>query len=209
MQESLKYISQRRGEKIVTSLWTTNVPAVKITAELKFKTFEDQVLMRRSETDKITLVNACDNVAVRELNRSDPQRVLSIVKMLNQKKADVYRIESKDFLGSNLGGFRNQLAGMHTHQWVLEVEGKLVGYAKVTFTSPKEAGSIESFYVNLAKDSLEPTGCFLAQILAFLISRNITQIVVSLNAEWKETIETFERFGFKRVATVCEMVRQM
>ncbi len=209
MQESLKYIFQRHGERIVTSLWTTNVPAVKITAELKFETFEEQALMRRFETGKIPTANAYDNIIVRELNRSDSRHVLSIIKTLNRKKAEVYGIESKDFLSTNFGGLRNKLAGMHTHQWVLEVEGKLVGYAKVTFTSPKEAGSIESFYVNLPKDSSKPTGCFLAHILTFLTNRNITQIVSSLNTEWKEIVEVFEFFGFKRVATVYEMVRQL
>jgi L-amino acid N-acyltransferase YncA len=82
-----------------------------------------------------------------------------------------------------------------------------MGYAKVTYTSPKEAGSIESFYVLSSNYSTELTRYLLNYALAFLAKRNIKKVVANLNKDWKETIEVFESFGFKPVASVYEMVK--
>jgi ribosomal protein S18 acetylase RimI-like enzyme/L-amino acid N-acyltransferase YncA len=207
MQESLGYISKRHGDRIVTSLWTTNVPAVKITGELKFETFEEQTLMHRTEINGISPVEIKENTTIRELKQSDIEQVFNLFKSLTPKRTEVYNVAPKDFLGGSVSRLRNKVAGINSNQLVLVTEGKIVGYAKVTYTSPKEAGSIESFYALSSNHSAELTRYLLKYVLTFLASRNIRRVIVNLNKEWKETIETFERFGFKPVASVYEMVR--
>lgn len=207
MRESLRYISQRHGEKIVTSLWATNVPAVKITSELRFQTLEEKTLLIRGETNETSLLETKGNAEIRELKQHDIEQVFGICKTLDPKRTEVYNVTPGDFLGTSLMNLRNKMVGFHSKQWVLVVKGQVAGYVKVSYTSVEEAGSIESFYVLSVNNSSELTGYFLKYVLTFLANRNIRRVVTALDREWRETIQTFERFGFKPVATVYERVR--
>jgi ribosomal protein S18 acetylase RimI-like enzyme/L-amino acid N-acyltransferase YncA len=206
MQESLRYISQRRGERIVTSLWTTNVPAVKITSELRFDIIEEQTLLNLLETNK-TSFERKENIEIRELKKSDLTHIFSICKTLDTKRTEMLKVGPKDFMRTSVMDLRNKISGIHSNQWVLEVRGRILGYAKVTYTSPKEAGSIESFYVVSHIEHAELPGYLLNYVLSFLASKGVRRVVANVNKEWKETLNAFECSGFMPVASVYEMVR--
>ena len=207
LKESLEYVSERNGERVVTSLRADNVAPVIMTKRLGFEIFEKQILLQ-FEACEIPNVEFDEGVSIREVNSADVERVLEICQMLNPKKMQVYKITPEDFLDSLFTRIMSRFTWSCSKKWVLEMHGEIVGYAHVIYVPPQQAGGIESFYVLPSDNSSKLISVFLSKILEFLATRNIKKVTTNLNEEWKETIHIFEGFGFKPIASVYEIMKE-
>jgi len=207
LKESLRYVSERNGERVVTSLWADNVAPVIMTKRLGFEIFEKEVLLQ-FEVDGIPSVEFDDGVSLREVESADVDRIFEICEVLSSKKMKAYKTTPEDFLDSLFTRIMSRITWSSSKKWVLEMRGEIVGYVHVTYVPPQQAGRIESFYVLPSDKSSRLTSVFLSKILEFLATRNIKKVTTSLNEEWKETIEIFKCFGFKPIASVYEMIKE-
>jgi L-amino acid N-acyltransferase YncA len=208
LNESLRYIFKRHGKRVVTSLWTTNVAPVKMTNRLKFKVFETQVLLRLEQC-YIPTAEFYKDVLIRDVKLADLDEIYRICRILSPKKMKAYRMAPRDFRDSILSRLMSKITWSYSKKWVIEVKGKIFGYAHVTFIPSEETGKIESFYVLPSDGSSELTSFLLREVLKFLAKRNIRMLITCINEEWRETVEIFKSFGFKPIASVYEMVRKL
>jgi len=207
LKESLRYVSERNGERVVTSLWADNVAPVIMTERLGFEIFEKEVLLQ-FEARGVPDVEFDQGVSMREVSSADVDRIFEICRVLSPKKMQVYKITPEDFLDSLFTRVMSRITWSCSKKWVLEVHGEIVGYAHVTYVPPQQAGGIESFCVLPSDESSKLTSVLLNRIIEFLAARNIKKVTASLNEEWKETAHIFEGFGFKSIASVYEMIKE-
>jgi ribosomal protein S18 acetylase RimI-like enzyme len=208
LNEALEYISKRGGKRVVTSLWTDNIAPVKMTNRLGFVIFETDVLMRL-ELDRVPVVTSVEGASVREFGSADKERVYEICCSVDPAKMRVFKRTPDDFLDSFLSRLNGWLTWSCSKKWILEVDGEAIGYSHVVFTPPQRAGKIESFCVLPVEGFERLAEFFLGRILGFLALKGVRKVTVSLNREWERTIRVFEGFGFKSVAFVYEMVKEL
>ena len=207
MKKSLKYIYKRNGERITTSLWADNVASIKMTKRLGFKIFEKEILLQ-FKANGIPTVEFDENVLVRAIRRDDVERVFEICEILSPKKMQVYKSTPDDFLDSLFTRVMSRITWSCSKKWVLEIQGKIMGYVHITYVPQQAAGKIESFYVLPSDKFSKLTNGLLSKVLEFLATRNVKRVTTGLNEEWKETIQMFKRFGFEPVASVYEMIKE-
>lgn len=208
LNESLRYISERHGEQVNTSLWTTNAAPLKMTVRLGFKVIETQILLGR-ENGELPSVELDKDVSIRGAKSSDVKEIYQIIKTLSPVKIRAYRLRPEGFRDSFLSRAMSMITWSRSEKWVMEVNGKITGYAHAIFTSPEQTGRIESLYVHPSDRSSQLTNMLLSEVLRFLAEKNVRRLLVSINIEWKETIESLERFGFKPIASVHEMTKRL
>jgi len=208
VREALRYVSKKHGKRVVLSVRTDNVPAVRVYNELGFEIF-DRMLLLRSELDEIPSGDFDGDISAREVTSSDVERIYEICRALGPRRIETYKIEPADFLDSFLSYMKRRIAWSYSKRWVIEVKGGIVGYTHFTFTPPQEAAKIESFYVRPSSNSSKLTSFLLSEVLSFLVARNIGKVTTSLREERREAIEIFEHFGFKPLVTFYEMVKEL
>jgi ribosomal protein S18 acetylase RimI-like enzyme/L-amino acid N-acyltransferase YncA len=206
-KESLKYISGRNGERVITSLRADNIAPVIMTKRLGLEIFERELFLQ-FEACGIPNVKLDENVSIRELSSADAERVFEICRLLSPRKMKVYKITPEDFVDSLFTRIMRRFTWSCSKKLILEMRGKIVGYAYVTYVPSQQAGRIESFYVLPSDRSSELTSIFLRKTLEFLETKNVKKVTTNLNEEWKETICIFEGFGFKPIALVYEMMKE-
>ena len=207
INESLKHVSKRNGEKVIASLWADNVASLKTMKRLRFEIFEKQILLQ-FEVDRVPLVEFDEGGSMRDVCSADMEQIYQICSFLTPKKMQVYKITPEDFLGSVFSYIMNKFTWSCSKKWVLEMRGEIVGYAYVTYVPPQQAAKIESFYVLPSYKYSRLTSFFLGRIFEFLTTRNIKKVTANLNEDWKETIKIFRRFGFKPAASVYKMIKE-
>jgi ribosomal protein S18 acetylase RimI-like enzyme len=209
MRQGLRYISARQGERVFGSFRTDIIAVDKVMVKLfGFEIFE-KLLLLQLKLHQIPNVELDENTSIREANRSDAERIYQLTKSISPNKTQIRKTAPSDFLDSSLGRVANRLMWSDSRRWVMEVQGKIVGYTRFTYTPPQESGELESFYVLPSNESLTLVRSLLGAVLKFLYERNIRKIVVYLDEEWKPTIETFEGFGFKPVASYYNTVKRL
>lgn len=209
MGNGLRYISTRRGERVFGSFRTDIAAVEKVMCKsFGFEAFE-KLLLLQFELDEIPSVNLEEDVSIREVKPTDIKQIYQICKSINPEKMRIFKMAPKDFLEPLLSRLVNKIAWSDSKRWVMEVEGKIVGYARFTYTPPQEAGEIESFYVLPSRESSKLIRLLLGKILGFLAERNIRKLVVYLNEEWRLKIEIFEHFGFKPIASYYNTAKEL
>lgn len=208
LDESLRYISERHGEQVNTSLWTTNVAPLKMTNRLGFQVIETQILYGR-EDGKLTTIALDKDVRIRGTKSTDMEELYQIYKALSPVKIRAYRIGPQDFRTSFLSRAMGVLTWSRSRKWVLEADGKIMGYAHVIFNPPECTGRIESFLVRPSDRSSHLSNLLLSEVLRFLSEKSVRRLLISINEEWNEIIETLEQFGFRPISSVYEMIKKL
>ena len=175
---------------------------------MKFEVYEKDILLAL-KLSEIPNVKFGEGVSIRKIKRADVEQIYQICKTLSPREMLIYEIAPRDFLDSFLSRLISMMAWSFSKKWVIEVNGKILGYAHVTYIPPQKAGKIESFYVLPSNKSTELISPFLSKVLGFLATRNTRKVTVVLNEEWKETIETFKSFGFKPITFVYKRMREL
>jgi len=208
MQEALDYIRKRHGKSVFTSLWTDNIAPIKITSELQYDVFAAETLMLY-ELCEILQTNNSEGILIRDVKHDDIEQIFDVCQIAYPKKIHAQGLTPKDFSDSISKRMRNRVSGTSSKRLAIEVEGKIVGYAHLTYTSPKEACNIEFLCL---LPSVDPSQCMpsLAKYVSNLLAeKNIRKVVVSLNKEWKEMIEVFQKFGYKPFASAYQLVKEL
>jgi len=206
LTEAVRYIFKRHGERIVTSLWTTNIAPVKVTNELKFEILEKKELLCLEDIHA-SFPETKRGIYVRSAEEVDAKEICKMCSRLYPGRDETCRAVLDDFSESLLKRLRNRMTQSNSRKWIMKLNDEIIGYAKVTYTSSEEAANLEYFYVLPLEGSSDHIGIFLDEILAFLHCHNVVKATVSVNGEWKDVIREFERRRFRSVASIYEMER--
>jgi len=205
LKADLRYISKRNGERAFTYIPLYLEKACK---ELKFDILakETQFLV---ELDRIPTVGFSEGVSIREATSADIERIYQIYKAVSPKKARAFKIGPEDFRDSFLNRIRTEISWSYSKKWVIEMEGEIVGYVHFIYSPIQQTGEIPSFYVLPSSKSSKLTSLLLSEVLKFLTNRNIRKVTVFIDDGWKETMEIFERFGFKPITPNYVLVNEL
>ncbi len=209
IKEALKYVWSRRGKKALTYVRADNIPSLRIKKKLHGEFFDERVLLLTELNETLRGGNIENNFLMREVRSGDALQIYGLCKILDHKKAKAFEISPKKFLYSPSERLMSKLGLSSSKRWVLEIQGKIVGYVHLTYTSPKEAAKIESFYLLGPSDLFNPTTLLLKRVFETLRERKIKKVVVSLNEDWKEMIRIFESLGFKLIASFYGVAHEL
>lgn len=208
MNAALKYISERRGKRILRSVLAGNVAPMKMTSELQCESLGKERLLLLESSETIAESVSGDFV-VREMKPEDSEQIYQICKTLYSRKLQAYEMSSKDFVDSIWKRLRNRISHVNSVKWIAEIAGKIVGYAEVTYTSPQEAANIEFFCASSEVDLSAFTRAILGKTQSLLSAKNIRKIKISLDEEWKEALEAFQHLGFEPIASFYKSVKEL
>lgn len=208
IKSSVGYIKKKRGRKALSSIRTDNAPALKIAERLGFLPFQKTSLFFH-EIKNLPNTSIPPDISIRKFQPTDAKEVFKVCKDADPAKTEAYNMSPKDFLTSPLERLLNRMLQLHSEKLVVEVDGRIVGYARITYTSQHEAAKIESlcllsnpYFTRLAK-------AFLTYILNFLAERKIKKVIASLNEKCEETIETVKQKGFRPIASFYEITKKL
>ena len=209
LSASLEYIRRKGGRKAVTSLWTDNVAPVKMTNRLGFRVFVEEILLRL-EMDKLPVYesNRLD-VSLRKMERTDVKKAYELIRTLNPEKTKAFETTQENIVDSFIGGLRNRITWTYSERWVMEKKDEVVGYVHIAYTPRQQAGEIRSFCVFPSNEASDLVAFQLRKVLNSMRKKEIRKVTTFLNKDWKETIEIFKKSGFKPIASVYEMVKEL
>lgn len=205
---STEYIKKKRGKKALSSIRTDNIPALKIAEKLGFLPFQKTSLFFH-EIKNQPNARIPRDVSIKGFQPTDAEEVFKVCKVADPTKTKAYIMSPKDFHTSPLEWALNRMLQLHSEKLVLEVEGRIVGYAHVTYTSQHEAAKIESFCLLPNPDLPRLADALLIHILNSLAERNIKKVIVNLNEKREETIETIKQKGFRPLASFYEITKKL
>lgn len=205
---SVEYTMKRRGKKALSSIRTDNAPALKIAERLGFSPFQ-KTHMFFQEIKNPPEVSIPPDVLIRRFQPTDAEGVFKVCKVADPTKTKAYNMSPKDFQTSPLEWVLNKILQLHSRKLVMEVEGRIVGYAQVACTSQHEAAKIEYFCILPNSDLPRLAEALLTRILNFLAGKNIKKVRVSLDEKREETIEAVKQKGFRPLASFYEVAKKL
>jgi len=209
MDEALSYIVKRRGKRIVTSLWTSNVAPVKVTGRLGYEVFEEEDRLILEIRNAVCESSQSDTYTIRTLSSRDIEQVYEVLKAVYPDRIRTLQMTPDDLAQSKLSFLKDKITGKHSKSWVLEVDGRVRGYVLITFTSSLEAANTEYLCTLPSKDSLEQAKALICHVTQFLRNQGISRIILNLPVEWKSIKETAESLGFRVFARVYYMKKEL
>ncbi len=195
ISEAVAYVWTGRGEKALTYVRADNMPSLRIRRRLHGEFF-DRRLFLMAEVDERPIGNISGDFVIRDVQPRDVSDVYRFCSTLDHQKAVTFELSPSSFLSSVTERVASRLGWSSSKRWVLESQGQVVGYVHLTYSSPKEAARIESFYILGPSDLYAPTALLLNRVFDTLRAERIRKVVVSLNEDWKELIRVFEDLGF-------------
>lgn len=208
LQEAINYVAKKDGQRIIQSIHADNVAALKMADELGFRILEERSLFCAEIRENPNEEKKSD-VKIRQLRQADIEKVYDICRTRDSKSVEALKVSCDDFREHFSSKLWKRLAHVHSEKWVLDFEDEVEGYASVAYTSPKEAGSIESFYVMPSSSCSDHAALLLQHVLRFLHARGIRKVIVSLNKDWQDVIEVFRDLGFERTFFSYEAVKEL
>lgn len=205
---SVEYIVKRRGKKALSSIRTDNAPALKIAERLGFSPFQKNHVFFQ-EMKNPPEASIPPDVLIRRFQSTDAEEVFKVCKVADPTKTKAYNMSPKDFLTSAFEWVLNRMLQLRSEKLVLEVEGRIVGYAQIAYTSQHEAAKIECFCILPNPDFPRLAEALLTDILNFLARKNIKKVRVSLDEKREETIEAIKQKGFRPLASFHEITKKL
>lgn len=205
---SVEYITKKRGRKALSSIRTDNTPALKIAERLGFSPFQktDVFLLEMKRPPRSCIPNG---ISIRGFQSSNAEEVFKICEVADPTRTEAYSLSPKDLLTFPIEWLLNRMLKLQSEKLILEVGGRIIGYAHVTYTSQYEAGRIESFCLLPNPDFPRLAEALLTFILNLLAERNIRKVIISLDEKRKETIESLKRKEFRLIASFCQISKKL
>jgi ribosomal protein S18 acetylase RimI-like enzyme len=197
MANALGYIRERKKARGVLGVASTNIPAIDMYVKLGFRAFEHAVYFVR-ETNCPCAPQDTGGVHIRPFQKDD----LDAVYRLIRASEDPARLRIFDFGKKNLRtSFLQRLFRFSTEKKIVAVfDGRIVGYAEASYTTPKEVGRIgfvhvnpqgksfgvEKMLINAASNEIEKAGVRRIRIIVPITRQELTETVKSLG--FRETL---------------------
>jgi hypothetical protein len=147
------------------------------------------------ETDALSALEDADEIKTRQIQKDDFDEVYNLIRA----SEDPNRLRIFDFSKNNLKTpFLQRLLHFSTQKKIVAVlDGKIVGYAETSYTTPKQAGSI-SFIQTLAQNrSSEVERVLITAGIDEIGRSGANRIRVTVSSLKQELIKTLKSLGFR------------
>ena len=206
MTGALDFIRRREKVRAVLGVMSTNTAAKDLYVKLGFKTFEHAVYFV-GEADSLRVSKDIDGVEVRPFRKGDLDEVYELV----VASEDPVRLRINDFSRKNLRtpflrrffGFANEL------KLVAVFDGRIVGYAEASYTTPNEVGRIGFIHVNAEGRSVGVEKMLVNAGRCEIEKAGVNRFRVVVPSTRQELIDAVKDLGFKEALTVDGMVKEL
>lgn len=195
MRNAVDYISKKKMSKAVLHVVSTNIPAKNVYSKLGFNEFEN-ITHLVGEMDSLSRPENTEKVLVRLFQNSDINQVCSLIKV----SEDPDHLRVFDFCSDDLKTplWRRIIHFSTERKMVAMQNDRIVGYAEVSYTTPKEASRIENVQVHPEHRSSGIEGALIAAAIDQIGQCKTKRIRVTVPAMRQELIEIFESLGFRK-----------
>jgi ribosomal protein S18 acetylase RimI-like enzyme len=195
MQSAVNYIRKKKMTRAVLHVVSTNIPAKNVYTKLGFKKFEN-VTYLIGETDSLVEPKKTEKVAVRLFQNSDIDEVCNLIKMSEDPNHLRIFDFGKDDLKTPLW---QRLIHFSKERRIVAVQNdRIVGYAEVSYTTPKEASRIENVQVCPEHRSNGIEEALIDASIDQIRQSGAKRIRVTAPTIRQELIEIFENPGFRK-----------
>ena len=205
MTDALNYIRRRKKARSVLHVDSTNASAKSVYVKLGFKTFEHLSYFVR-ETNSLHVSENVSEVKIREFQKDDLDQVYDLIRA----SEDPNSLKIVDFTKKDLKvPFLQRIFGFATQKKLVAVlGGRIVGYAEVRYTTPKEAGRIGSIAVNSEYRSLGIEKLLIEAANNEIAEGSARRIRIAAPTAKQELTEAVKDLGFREVLVMDAMVAE-
>ena len=203
--DALTHIKRRKMARAVLHVNSMNATAKNLYLKLGFKTFE-HVAYFVKETGSVHLSENASKIKIREFQKDDLDQVYNLIKA----SEDSNSLRIFDFTKKDLKvPFLQRAFGLATQKKLVAVlDDRIVGYAEVTYTTPKESGRIASISVNSRDRSLGIEKLLIGEASNEIAGGGVNRIRLAAPTAKQELIETVKELGFKEIVIMDAMVTE-
>jgi ribosomal protein S18 acetylase RimI-like enzyme len=194
MKNAIEYVQKKRMSRAVLHVESTNTPAISLYTKLGFRAFE-HIAYFVGETDSVRAPEETNEVKARPFQEDDLDEVYNLIRA----SEDPNRLMIFDFSEKNLKTpFWQRLLHYSTQKKIVAVlDGKIVGYAETSYTTPKEAGSISSIQAVAQDRSSGIERALISEGIKEIRKGGANRIRVMVASSKQELIEKLKSMGFR------------
>ena len=206
MTYALGYIRKRKKVRAVLDVDSVNTGAKNMYIKLGFKPFDQEMYLVR-DTNPPHKPEEDSKVKIREFQKSDLDEVYRLI----QASEDSNSLRILDFNKKDLEiPFFQRMFRFGTRKKLVAVIGdKIVGYVEVGYTTPKEAGRINSVEADSEAKSFYIEKLLIVAANDEIVKAGIPRIRLTAMTAKKETIETAKNLGFLEALVMDVMVKEL
>jgi len=195
MKIAIDHIRKRKLSKAILQVSSINNPAKGLYQKLGFKKFDDTVYLT-ADVDSLSSLERVERIQVRDFQKSDIDGVYELIK----RSRDSNWLKVHDFEKNDLKtSLWSRIARMSTLKRIVAVKDeKIVGYASLSYTTPKEAGRIVSIEVSPEMVSKRIEEELIRVGANYLKSSGTKTVLATVPLTNEELIERLENLGFKK-----------
>lgn len=205
MTLALEYVRKRGKGRATLGVLSANLPAKEMYVKLGFRAFEHAVYFV-GETGSFVAPEDVDGVVIRPFRKDDLDAVYTLV----LASEDPVRLKMYDFKKSNFKTpfLARFFRSSKETKFLAVYSGRIVGYAEVSYTTPKEVGRIGFIHANVdgTKLGVEKLLVNAARLLVEAAGVNRFRIIVPSTQQ--ELVEAMKALGFKEAFAVDGMVAE-
>jgi ribosomal protein S18 acetylase RimI-like enzyme len=194
LKTATAYLQRRGMRRGVLHVESTNTPAMGAYVKLGFRQFE-HTRQLIGETGSLSALQDTTEITTRAFQKDDLDDVYNLIR----GSEDPTRLRIHDFTKADLKtSLLQRLFHFSTQtQIVAMLDGKIVGYAETSYTTPKEAGSIRSIQAVAENRSREVERELISAAIEKIRKGGVNRIRVMVATTQQALIETLKNMGFK------------
>lgn len=195
LKNAIVYIQWKSMHKAVLHVDSTNTPAISVYTKMGFKTFE-HITYLIGETDSLSASQDTSEIKTRPFQKDDLDEVYNLIRASeNPSHLRIFDFDKKNLKTPFLRG----LLHFSTQKKVVAVlDGRIVGYTEISYTTPKEAGSISSIQAVANERSREIERVLISAGIDEIRKGGANRIRVVVASMKPELIETLKNLGFRK-----------
>jgi ribosomal protein S18 acetylase RimI-like enzyme len=205
MTNAIDYVRRRKKERAILHVESTNASARSLYIKLGFKAFEHIAYFGRETNFQHALENVSE-VKIREFQKKDLDQVYNlIVASEDPNSLRIFDFTKKDLKTS----FLQRIFRFSTQKKLVALsKGNIVGYVEAHFTTPKEAGRIDSLHVAIEDKSCEIEKMLIEAANDEIAKSGVRRIRLTAPTTKQELIETVKDLGFREIFIMDAMVAE-
>lgn len=194
LKSAIVNIQQKTTRKPILHVESKNAPAIALYTRLGFKAFE-HITYLTGETDSLSVVQDTNEIKTRPIQKDDLNEVFNLI----EASEDPNRLKIFDFSKNNLKTpLLQRLFRFSTQNRIIAVlDGKIVGYAETSYTTPKEAGRISSIQTVAQARSNLVEEVLIGAAINEVRKGGTKRITVMVSNMKQDIIDTLKNLGFR------------
>jgi ribosomal protein S18 acetylase RimI-like enzyme len=195
LKNAVAYIQRKRMRRAVLHADSTNTPAISVYTKMGFRAFE-HIAYLMAETNSLSASEDASEIKTRPFQEDNLDEVYNLVRA----SEDPNHLKIFDFHKKDLKTpFLRRLLHFSTQERIVALlDGKIVGYTEISYTTPKEAGSISSIQAVAQGRSSEIERALISAGIDEIRKGGANRIRATVAGGKQELIETLKNLGFRK-----------